>query len=393
MNLKYSIALLLLCTITLIELSAQSHFGILDFTKTTSGLEYKISKTGKGYYPKTGDRVWVHYMGFLENDSLFSSSMETGPLDVFLGQGQIINGWEEGLRLIKPGGSIVLKVPPELAYGSEGNYDVPPNSTLYFEIALVQVNSGVKIKPFDVEGKPQMQGPKKMRFVKVEDGVGPLAKPGDNAYVHYTAYVNDTLIFDSSLKKDGPVRINVGSNQVFEGWDLAIQQMNLGSKYRFYIPSKLAYGKKGYGTIVPPNADIIMDIEMTKLTPEIMVKPWEVKGLPEIKTASGLRYYVVEEGEGERIEKENIITLHYSGYFENGNVFDSSVKREEPFRIPAGIGALIDGWDEALLLMRKGSKFQLHIPAALGYGAEGVPPDIPGNLDLIFDVEILDIYK
>jgi len=74
-------------------------------------------------------------------------------------------------------------------------------------------------------------------------------------------------------------------------------------------------------------------------------------------------------------------------------LFDSSVKRLEPIRFPVGVGSVIDGWDEGLQLMRKGSKFQLLIPSYLGYGSEGAPPQIPADTDLIFDIEVLDVIQ
>lgn len=363
------------------------------FTETPSGLKYRISKQGKGNFPKSGDQVWVHFVGRLANDSVFDSTLESGPLDVTLGLGQVIKGWEEGLRLIKPGGAIELIVPPDLAYGNQVHKNIPANATLWFEISLLQVNPGVHVKPFDIVGKPIHKGKKKLQYIVVQKGEGATAQKEDNAYVHYTGYLPDGKIFDSSYKKGEPVRITVGINQVIKGWDMALFYMNKGSKYRFIIPPKLAFGREGLGTIVPPNTTITMDIEMVDLVPPVQVEKWDISGKKVNETSSGLKYVVFEKGEGELIKKDDVVFINYSGYFKNGKLFDSSVKRFEPIQVPVGNNVVIDGWDEGLQLMRKGSKFQLLIPANLAYGEQGAPPQIPANTDLIFDIEVLEVIR
>lgn len=372
--------------------SAQSQFNSLDYSSTAAGLQYRITTSGEGRFPQSGDRLWVHYMGFLENDSLFSSSLESGPLDFYLGEGAVIKGWDEGLRFLKPGGSMVLKIPPELAYGNVAYPGIPANATLYFEISLLQIDKGLFIQPFNIDGADSVTLPNGLKYYTIEQGEGPTAKEGDNAYIHYAAYLKDTSLFDSSRKKGEAVRIAVGKSQVIEGWDLAIQQMNEGAKLKVIIPPKLAYGIDGYGNIVPPNATVSMDLEMVKLSPEIKVKQWEADTTQSIELTSGLKCFVVQSGQGELIVKESIVSMHYTGYLTSGKIIDSSVKREEEFVVPAGIGAIIEGWDTALMFMKKGGKYQLYIPASLAYGKEGYLPEIPANADLIYDIEIIDVF-
>ncbi|MBI9066159.1 MAG: FKBP-type peptidyl-prolyl cis-trans isomerase [Salinivirgaceae bacterium] len=364
-----------------------------NFSTTQSGLKYKISSEGKGEYPKLGDKLWLHYVGKFTNDSVFASTLNEEPLDITLGLGQVIKGWEEGLKKIKPGGEITLIVPPDLAYGDKRYKNIPANSTLIFEIALVQVNKGYNVKPFNIEGLKAQTGNKKLQYYVVQEGSGLLAQLGDNAYVHFTGYLPDGTIFDSSYKNGDPVRITVGIKQIFEGWDIGLAYMKKGSKYRFIIPPKIAYGKAGFGNSIPPNTTITLDVEMLDLVPPPIVEKWDISEKQIIETTSGLKYVIFEEGQGDLIEPENVVFVNYSGYFTNGELFDSSVKRFEPIQIPVGAGAVIDGWEEALQLMRKGSKFQLIIPSHLAYGEEGAPPQIAPNTDLIFDIEVLEVLK
>lgn len=115
------------------------------------------------------------------------------------------------------------------------------------------------------------------------------------------------------------------------------------------------------------------------------------KGGPEVTTASGLKYSDGVIGTGATPQKGQTVTVHYTGTLENGKKFDSSLDRGTPADFKIGIGSVIKGWDEGLLTMKVGGKRRLVIPANLGYGPTGRPPDIPGNSKLIFDVELLGV--
>lgn len=106
-------------------------------------------------------------------------------------------------------------------------------------------------------------------------------------------------------------------------------------------------------------------------------------------TPSGLQYKVITQGEGKQPTSHSRVKCHYEGRLANGQVFDSSYKRGEPAEF--SLNQVIPGWTEGLQLMKVGSKYEFHIPPALGYGEVGVPGHIPGNSVLIFTVELLDV--
>ena len=114
-------------------------------------------------------------------------------------------------------------------------------------------------------------------------------------------------------------------------------------------------------------------------------------GGAEITTPSGLKYTDLGVGTGATPQKGQTVTVHYTGTLENGKKFDSSLDRGKPADFRIGVGAVIKGWDEGLMTMKVGGKRRLVIPAKIGYGAAGRPPDIPGNSTLIFDVELLGV--
>lgn len=107
------------------------------------------------------------------------------------------------------------------------------------------------------------------------------------------------------------------------------------------------------------------------------------------KTDSGLMYMVLKEGSGDKPASGTMISAHYTGTFVDGRKFDSSVDRGDPIRIPVGTGRVIEGWDEALLDMKKGEKRILIIPPDLAYGDKQRGP-IPPNSTLVFEVELVD---
>lgn len=111
-----------------------------DVKTTKSGLLYKIENAGKGEAIKATDTVKVHYTGKLPNGKVFDSSVERGqPVEFQLNQ--VIPGWTEGLQFVKKGGKIQLVIPPALGYGKQGaGASIPPNSTLIFDVEVLDVN-------------------------------------------------------------------------------------------------------------------------------------------------------------------------------------------------------------------------------------------------------------
>ena len=112
-------------------------------------------------------------------------------------------------------------------------------------------------------------------------------------------------------------------------------------------------------------------------------------------TASGLQYEDTQVGSGATATKGNSVTVHYTGWIYNngtqGDKFDSSKDRGDPFVFSLGAGMVIRGWDEGVAGMQVGGARTLIIPPDLGYGARGAGSVIPPNATLKFDVELLDV--
>lgn len=106
--------------------------------------------------------------------------------------------------------------------------------------------------------------------------------------------------------------------------------------------------------------------------------------------ASKFKIDDIKKGEGQEVTGGDYITIHYLGTLENGQKFDSSYDREEPFKTRIGVGEVIEGWDMGVMGMKVGGKRKLTIPPQLAYGERGVG-SIPPNSTLIFEVELLSI--
>lgn len=107
------------------------------------------------------------------------------------------------------------------------------------------------------------------------------------------------------------------------------------------------------------------------------------------RTASGLRYRLIQKGNGAKAAKGKIVSVHYEGSLPNGQVFDSSYKRRKPIDFTLGIGQVIQGWEEGIALLQVGDKARFVIPSHLAYGSAGAGGVIPPDATLIFDVELM----
>jgi len=109
------------------------------------------------------------------------------------------------------------------------------------------------------------------------------------------------------------------------------------------------------------------------------------------KTESGLRFKMIQKGNGKQAGKGSNVSVHYEGSLINGQVFDSSYQRKEPISFQLGVGQVIPGWDEGIGLLKVGDKARFVIPSHLAYGSAGAGGVIPPDATLIFDVELMDV--
>ena len=221
------------------------------------------------------------------------------------------------------------------------------------------------------------------------------AHPGaeDKVKVHYTGWMTDGKMFDSSVVRGEPLEFPL--NGVIKGWTEGVQLMLVGEKRRFWIPANLAYGdtpRRPGG----PFGTLVFDVELLGITqappaPPAPAVPTDVAAAPKNakKTDSGLAYRVLTKGKGKvHPTADNVVKVHYSGWTTDGKRFDSSVVRGQPAEFP--LKGVIKGWTEGVQLMVVGEKTRFWIPGKMAYGDEPGPGGRPFGL-LVFDIELLEI--
>ena len=206
----------------------------------------------------------------------------------------------------------------------------------------------------------------------------------DIVEVHYTGWTTDGAMFDSSVARGEPIGLPL--NRVIAGWTEGVQLMVVGEKRRFWIPEELAYG----GQPGKPAGVLVFDVELMAMqkAPELPAAPSDVAAPPADAqvTKSGLASKVLMVGNGtEHPKKNSRVTVHYTGWTTDGELFDSSVVRGQPASF--GLNQVIAGWTEGVPLMVVGEKRRFWIPEKLAYGGQ---PGKPAGT-LVFDVELISI--
>ena len=230
-------------------------------------------------------------------------------------------------------------------------------------------------------------------YFETKTGAGIQPVTGDKVKVHYIGQFLNGTIFDSSYDRDKPIEFTLGLGEVIPGWDEAIALMKEGGTADLIIPSNLAYGATGYGSI-PPYTTLIFNVELINDAEVQETKEreayLEAENITVEPTESGLYYIETEEGIGVQAATGDVVQVHYEGRFLNGQVFDSSWERGTPIEFTLGESQVIKGFEKGIALMKEGGKARLIIPSNLAYGSFG-SGIIPSYTTTVFDVELVEI--
>ena len=259
----------------------------------------------------------------------------------------------------------------------------------------------------------------------IETGTGRKPKVGDYIAIHFKAKLLDGKIFQASESED-PFVFQVGYRQVIRGWDLGIREFPLGSKGNIYIPPNLAYGQRGAGTEVPPNAALKFEVEVLKILSEQEYDAYmeelerkeqaayqatieaqfvaDKKAIQEYalsnklrtkRTKSGLSYVITKTGKGAKAAAGDELTVTYEGFLLNGESFEKK-KMNQPFKFLLGRNKVIKGWEEGLTFFAEGTEGLLLIPSKLAYGQRAIYEEniaIPANSVLVFKIKVEKIKR
>lgn len=311
------------------------------------------------------------------------------------------------------------------------NYDSMKQSILLlllistFLTAKANRIDSTSLEIFLAENEIVAQAGEKGLYHTIErEGSGAYPKAGDYIMVAYTGKLLNGNIFDESDPKE-PFVFQLGYRQVIRGWEKGIPLFRVGSKGTLYVPSPLGYGKTGAGKAIPPNADLMFEVEVLQIMDinaydqymvaleekerraferqqkeqfsqdKKLIHEYAVsKKLKTKRLSSGMSYALKRKGKGDYVKKGDLLTVHYEGRLLDGTVFDSSYDSKEPFSFVLGKGKVIEGWEEGLLQFKKGSEGWLLIPSRMAYGPRGIEEgkvSIPANSVLVFKIKILKV--
>ncbi len=266
-----------------------------------SGIRIFDRKTGDGPVPTIQDLVTVRYTGWLTDGCVFDSTFTRGE-DAQLLPISLIPGWREAILTMATGTIRRVEIPSGLAYQEIGSPPViPPNAILTFDIELIAVltptearatatviaaDRAASITPtpeggaivpncqnddypdtapkFDAVSSDQLEDlDSGIRVFDITVGDGNSPEPENIVNVHYTGWLTDGCVFDSSYSRGQVVSFPVGG--VIPGFRDAILGMSVGGQRRVEIPAERAYGDAGAGNAIPPGATIIFDIVLESI--------------------------------------------------------------------------------------------------------------------------------
>ena len=272
--------------------------------ETDSGITYEIIKKGTGEVPEDGGK-WTLNMAYYKEDGekLFSTADQGGAMAMAYSAAMLTKNasFEECFSLLSEGDSAVFYVSADSLFKNSYRQPTPPEfqgTKIQLRISVDEIFSLTEYEEKLVEDSKERLTEEKnaieayleqvgmvaevtesgLYYQITEQGDGAIPEVGQKVLVNYTGALLDGTVFDTSIEADareagiytegrpyGPIDFALGQGRVIRGWDIGIGLLSVGSKAKLVIPSPLAYGERGAGAAVPPNAILVFDVELVEI--------------------------------------------------------------------------------------------------------------------------------
>jgi len=274
--------------------------------------------------------------------------------------------------------------------------------TLLFVIGVVRAGDGESPTAPAPEKKVEAKKPEEkvtpsgLKYWVLLPGKGARPRPGDEVSVHYVGKLTSGKVFDSSQARPQGFTFKLGTRGVIAGWDEGVALMRVGARFRFLIPSKLAYGERGSPPRIPANADLVFTIELLAIK-EGTPLPVFRKADPEKqkRTASGLVYEVVKEGAGEFPRADQGVRMRFAIWSMDGKYVLSTAATDlhiGGMRDELKLGPFtLKFLPEAARLMKPGTRLRLEVPANLAFGQEQIHGNLAPGARSVWELEMLTV--
>jgi peptidylprolyl isomerase len=203
----------------------------------------------------------------------------------------------------------------------------------------------------------------------------------DAVMVNFKARVAGGEEYDSNDPIGEPIPLKTNIGMMVKGWEDGILMMHVGDKGRIMIPNALGYGDDGYLDKVPPQADLIIDIEIvSKIEPIVLEEGVKVY---KYKTIDG----------GANPVKNQLITFDYFAFTvgKEGHLYDNSYKNGEPFSFKFENAGVVEGLHQGMSVIKAGESAFIEIPTELAYGKQGLIDFVPSKTDIVYDVRVISV--
>lgn len=230
-----------------------------------------------------------------------------------------------------------------------------------------------------------------LQYLEEKAGAGAAPQPGDLITMDYIAALPDGTELVNTYTEGQPVTTVWGRDRLLPGWEEGIGLMKSGGKAKLVLPPELAFGAEGYGSMIPANSQIVIEMELLAVKPAPV--PSEVAADQLIASDTGLQYFDLSEGSGDAAVKSATVATHFTLWVKTESGFDyidSSLDRS-PMKFVVGRGdTVFPGWEEGVTGMKVGGKRYLVIPPTLGMGAQDNGA-IPANSTLVMEIELTEL--